>query len=284
MVVNLCYSIMCSPRIFLLPSSCCIGIRVWWSLRERHRRIVSIVWSADCVELIFSVALRVIAMDRDRGLLLAWLSLVYVRRNAKNFNDTLKLDLPDLPHLSKLLAKSWAYDWTEDCYHEVVKFGKAAGFPLSAFLEELKLPCNSFGSCSGNPITLDTTSEELVTSSSELGSMMAQPGTPLRDAAVVAGVERPSPIMEEEVMADAESPPVPGVGAGGDMIIAPQVLAALDPFDPIPASVNPSVIAGSAESGAAASGASVLPVPVDSASEVCCCDNDAGEGLAPGEV
>ncbi|KAG0620469.1 hypothetical protein M758_4G218400 [Ceratodon purpureus] len=107
-------------------------------------------------------------MDRDRGILLAWLSLVYIRRNAKNFWEP-KLDLPDLPHLSKFFAKSWVYDWTEDCYHEVVKFGKAAGFPLSAFLDELELPCNSFGSCFGSPITLDTTSEELVTLPPRLG-------------------------------------------------------------------------------------------------------------------
>ncbi|KAG0504479.1 hypothetical protein KC19_N028800 [Ceratodon purpureus] len=223
-------------------------------------------------------------MDRDRGILLAWLSLVYIRRNAKNFNDTLKLDLPDLPHLSKLLAKSWVYDWTEDCYQEVVKFGERAGFPISAFLAELGLPGDSFGSCGGHPITLDTTSEELLTSSSEFGSMKAEPGTSLDEATVGAGVEYPCPIMEDEVMAEAESPLVPGVGAGGELIVAPEVLAAFDPSAPFPAPVNPVVITEACVSRAAASGASVLPMAVYSASEVCCCDNDAGEGPAPDEV
>ena len=112
-------------------------------------------------------------MDHDRGLLLAWMALVYIRRGAKQ--DPM-VKLPDLPHLGLLLSKSSVYDWTEDCRDEVFKLGQASGFPFTRFLSELELPINVRGYCSAAPITVDTTSEEVFTSSASTESLVSGDG------------------------------------------------------------------------------------------------------------
>ncbi|KAG0556635.1 hypothetical protein KC19_11G068500 [Ceratodon purpureus] len=114
-------------------------------------------------------------MDQDRGLLLAWMALVYIRRGAKHYNDPM-VKLPDLPHLSLLLSKSSVYDWTEDCRDEVFKLGEASGFPFTRFLTELELPSNVHGYCSAAPITVDTTSDEVFTSSASTASLVSGDG------------------------------------------------------------------------------------------------------------
>ena len=115
-------------------------------------------------------------MDGDRGALLAWMSIIYFRRDAKHFRDP-KPYLPDLPVLGELLSTSWKYAWTDACLREVYLLGEAAGYPFSKFLSDLELPHLSYGSCSANPIVLDSTSESwsLGTSDTESGGNLTMP-------------------------------------------------------------------------------------------------------------
>lgn len=97
-------------------------------------------------------------MDAKRGALLAWMSIIYFRRDAKNYRDP-KPYLPDLPVLGRLLSTSWKYAWTDASFREVYLLGKASGYPFSKFLADLELLHISYGSCSANLILLDTSPE-----------------------------------------------------------------------------------------------------------------------------
>ncbi|KAG0596724.1 hypothetical protein M758_UG279600 [Ceratodon purpureus] len=108
------------------------------------------------------------------------MSMVYFRRNAKSFRDP-KSYLPDLPVLSRLLSRSWKYEWNDACFRKVYLLGKAAEYPFSTFLAELELPHPSYGSCSANLISLDTITEEwsLDSSASEsCGKLTLAQGVP----------------------------------------------------------------------------------------------------------
>ena len=115
-------------------------------------------------------------MDQQKGALLAWMSVIFFNRDARNKWER-KDWLPDDPTLGHFLRTSSDFPWTEDCYDEVLLLGSAAGYPFSTFLERLELPTNTFGSCFANPVTLDTTSTGSDSISTESGSSFLGPET-----------------------------------------------------------------------------------------------------------
>ena len=184
------------------------------------------------------------AMDAERGALLAWMSTIYSRRDAKNFKEP-KPYLPNLPLLGRLLSKSWKFDWTDGCNREVFLLGKASGYPFSSFLADLELPISPYGSCSANPICLDTTTEEWSLDDSETESSGNTTLVPTGFLALMGSEIPTSPVQEGAAVAPGSEPPshegvhathadvavLPGanghvlVGEGGQMVV---VDAALD--------------------------------------------------------
>lgn len=98
-------------------------------------------------------------MDIEKGCLLAWMSIVFFNRNAKDKWAT-KRWLPNVPHLANLVRISNAYEFTEKCYEEVVYLGRASGYTFEEFIGHLQMPGVTRGFCAANPINLDDPSDE----------------------------------------------------------------------------------------------------------------------------
>ncbi|KAG0594271.1 hypothetical protein M758_UG063000 [Ceratodon purpureus] len=93
-------------------------------------------------------------MDSEKGALLAWLGLVFMRRNAQGA-EVAKPWLPDLPHLGRLLENSDHYVLTEQCNREIRMLGSAANFTFAEYLAHYHTPVQAIGSSAANPIIVD---------------------------------------------------------------------------------------------------------------------------------
>ena len=118
-----------------------------------------------------------VGMDQQKGALLAWMSIIFFNRDAKD-KWVQKQWLPEVPALGHLMHTSSDFPWSEECYQEVLLLGRAAGYPFAKFLDQLELPRNSYGGCFANPITVDTTSNSSASNSTESGSSYSGPVTP----------------------------------------------------------------------------------------------------------
>ena len=93
-------------------------------------------------------------MDSEKGALLAWMGLVFMRRGAVG-GQVPKPWLPDLPHLGRLLENSDNYVLTEQCNREIRMLGSAANFTFAEYLAHYHTPVQAIGSSAANPIVVD---------------------------------------------------------------------------------------------------------------------------------
>ena len=117
-------------------------------------------------------------MDVQKGSLLAWLSVVFFNRNAKNSNTNKKW-LPNLPCLGKVLSDSCDFKWTDECYREVRLMGYCAGYPYSEFCEELDSTLGVRGSCSAFPLLVEDSADGATSDSSPRSLWDPSPLSPL---------------------------------------------------------------------------------------------------------
>ena len=121
-----------------------------------------------------------IAMDVEKGALLAWLSIVFFNRNASNRRE-LKQWLPNVPALGRMLACSSEFKWNEQCYKEVRLLGKLSGYPFETYLDQLELPVKTYGCHPANPIIVDSTDHS---SSTDISSSTATNSSTARTISV----------------------------------------------------------------------------------------------------
>ncbi|KAG0606105.1 hypothetical protein M758_9G114300 [Ceratodon purpureus] len=93
-------------------------------------------------------------MDSEKGALLSWLGLVFMRRDAAGAQVP-KPWLPDLPNLGRLLDNSDNYVLTEQCNREIRMLGSAANFTFSEYLANYHTPVQPPGNSVANPIVVD---------------------------------------------------------------------------------------------------------------------------------
>ncbi|KAG0599084.1 hypothetical protein M758_12G126300 [Ceratodon purpureus] len=93
-------------------------------------------------------------MDSEKGALLAWMGLVFMRRGAVG-GQVPKPWLPDLPHLGRFLENSDNYVLTEQCNREIRMLGSAANFTFAEYLANYHTPVQAIGSSAANPIVVD---------------------------------------------------------------------------------------------------------------------------------
>ena len=115
-------------------------------------------------------------MDVEKGLLLAWVAGIFIRRGAHSALD-LKAWLPDLPHLSEVLLHSGNYMWSDQCFVEVQLLGMAANYSFAEYMSGLNSPLSRRGSCAAYPITFEDCSEDTsddITRSVSVNASMAK--------------------------------------------------------------------------------------------------------------
>ncbi|KAG0573290.1 hypothetical protein KC19_VG165600 [Ceratodon purpureus] len=93
-------------------------------------------------------------MDSEKGALLAWLGLVFMRRGALGAQVP-KPWLPDLPHLGRVLQNSNNFEITSQCNGEIRMLGRTANFTFTDFLTNYHTPIQPFGSSAANRIVVD---------------------------------------------------------------------------------------------------------------------------------
>ncbi|KAG0572362.1 hypothetical protein KC19_VG088700 [Ceratodon purpureus] len=95
-------------------------------------------------------------MDQEKGAILAWMSIIFFNRDAKNHREP-KLWLLDVPALSRIFQDSSHFLWSDDCYEDFTHLGNAAGYTFETFLAQLNVPFEPSGSCFACPINVDAT-------------------------------------------------------------------------------------------------------------------------------
>lgn len=80
--------------------------------------------------------MRIAAMDFKKGMVLSWVGQVFLRRGLQKEWEE-KAQLPDLPRLSRAVADSEVFIWSEQCRQEVVALGVAAKYTFEEYVAEL---------------------------------------------------------------------------------------------------------------------------------------------------
>ena len=74
-------------------------------------------------------------MDFEKGMVLSWMGQVFLRRGLQKEWEE-KAKLPDLPRLSRAVADSEVFIWSDQCRQEVVALGVAAGYTFEEYVAE----------------------------------------------------------------------------------------------------------------------------------------------------